>query len=199
MTKPPKKLKRFSPFREPGNQPPGQYEPGITNQRFAELLGYIASYWVHVEEVMIRILHDLLGGKPSGDVPPARQIFRGIANNQARARVMKVLLEQSPTNSGKEPFYDDTINEFMSLNDKRNAYIHGLWYTYQEERIFVCERTTDDFYVMGMREVELKELEELIDATHAFVSKVIRHGHLRRLNDPSLPGKLLPPYPPKGS
>jgi hypothetical protein len=199
MTKPPKepkRPKRFGPIEETWKQPAGSYKPGVLNRQFAELLGYLTGYWTHVEEVMIRILHELLGGQPTGLQPPARQVFRGIPNNQGRARVMKDLLQRWPGNAQKGEFYDRIIDEFMRLNGRRNTFVHGLWYTHDEAgRTFICERTIDDLHVMEMREVELQEIQSLIDDAHTFVSEVVRHDVLLRRGQP-LPGTRLPPRPP---
>jgi hypothetical protein len=63
------------------------------------LVGQIAAYWVAVEEEMIELLRDLIGG---GKELPARQIFRSIVSNDARRKLLVALLEQAPINRTKD-------------------------------------------------------------------------------------------------
>jgi hypothetical protein len=68
-------------------RPDGSYSSGLWSETHAMLLGQIASYWVVVEEEMIEILRDLIGGDKK---LPARQIFRSIASKgQLEKRVIQ--------------------------------------------------------------------------------------------------------------
>lgn len=104
----------------------GAYRAGITSPEFQSVLGDIVSRWVHLEELMIRFMALLLGNT---ERPPARQIFRSVANNRARIEIMRSLLEESPSNKDKGPEYDAIISEFEAIGKERNKYVHGLWWT----------------------------------------------------------------------
>jgi hypothetical protein len=124
-------------------------------------LGAIVSRWSHVEEFMTRVLGDLLG-VTSGAVP-LRQMFRSIINAQTRITVMRNLLERAPRNRDKGPEYDELLDEFSAVNGLRNKYIHGLWSTHRGSgAVYFAEPTTDDFWFLTSRKIELQELEAVL-------------------------------------
>jgi hypothetical protein len=54
--------RRYGKQRPPGpNNPDGRYSSGLWNEKFALLIGQLATYWPLVEDKMIGILGDLLG------------------------------------------------------------------------------------------------------------------------------------------
>jgi len=132
-------------------------------------LGQIASFWPHLEDAMIEIMRDLLG---SDRHMPARQIFRAIISNQARKKVMVALLEKSRLNRDKTVFYDETIQEFSALAGKRNDYLHGLWWTFEDGRVFLSKESLDDFHFLDRREVKLAELVAVFKQMDAFHAKI---------------------------
>jgi hypothetical protein len=115
---------------------------------------------------MIGILGDLIGdfNKSSAGIPigPARQIFRSLSSNQARKMVMMSLLERGIINNKLNRFYDDAIDEFSKLNSLRNTYIHGLWWTHEDGRMFLAEETIDDFHFFDARQVKYEEVQEVL-------------------------------------
>src|ERR1700730_18687698 len=90
--KPSKHLKRYTPKPPNDDALEGHYKPGILNEGFAALFGRNISIWVHVEDLMIGVLQDLLGG---GKRAPARQIFHSIVSNQARMNLLRTCLQRS--------------------------------------------------------------------------------------------------------
>jgi hypothetical protein len=70
---------------------------------------------------------------------------------------MLSLLQRSAINRDKEAFYDEVLNEFDKLNGKRNAYLHGIWYTHRDGRIYLSERSIDDFHFLDAREMNTKK------------------------------------------
>src|SRR5688572_20568290 len=107
-----KPLKRYGPPTSI-NTPHGGYKSGVWSDKHAMLLGQLAAQWPHVEEAMIDILHELLGG--SGGLP-TRQIFRSIPNNAAREKLMTALLELGEVNQKKDVTYEGIISRFHGLN-----------------------------------------------------------------------------------
>src|SRR4051812_43667581 len=76
--------KRYSPLENEQYDciPHGTYHVGIQNPDFAITLGQIATFWPHVEEAMIVLMRDLLGGSTT---TPARQIFQALIPTRVRA------------------------------------------------------------------------------------------------------------------
>ena len=105
---------------------------GIKDPEIAASLGFMISYWSQVEERMIWFLNALLRGER--DTTPvamqaARLIFRSIAAESARIKVMTALLEMAPHNAERGQNFDEVLDEFSTLNHLRNKYVHGLWRT----------------------------------------------------------------------
>lgn len=155
-----------------GNTVDGHYRSGLWNEKIVSAIGQIATYWPHVEEGMIEILRELLGGHKE---LPARQVFRSIINQQARIQVLTALLEQSWLNRHKDQFYDDIIGEFAGLNKKRNEYVHGLWWTHDSDRVFLCVEAIDDGSFLDGREVTYKEVEAVFLRMSALSAKLVAH------------------------
>jgi hypothetical protein len=151
-SKPPKRYDSPKQQEHP-KLPDGTWQAGVNNNEFREVLGQIVGYWPHVEDQMIEIMGLLLG-----DRTPARQVFRAIVANQSRIKVMRALLERSQHNITKGAEYDEIISEFDSLVNKRNAYLHGLWYTHHSGRVFLAESSIDDGHWFEQREVPIEEL-----------------------------------------
>jgi hypothetical protein len=159
MTKP-KRFSNIQPKPNATSMPAGSYNAAITNVAFGATFGHMASLWVHIEDRMIDVLTELLGGNAA---LPSRQIFRSIVAVQARIKVMRRLLQRTELNDKKDKIYDEVINEFAALNDSRNAFLHGLWYTHESGNVYFVEESVDDLSVFHAREVTAQEIEILIN------------------------------------
>jgi hypothetical protein len=135
------------------------FKPGLLCAKFAKEMGTIVTLWPHVEEGMIAILRALLGGHATA---PARQIFRSIVSERARIQMMTTLLQKTYLNQTKGNFYDDVIAEFDRLNGKRNAYVHGLWWTREDGRLFLTNDLVGDHHFYRSREVPFSEIRETV-------------------------------------
>ena len=167
--KPSKPLKRYA-LKPPNNDAPeGHYKAGILNEGFAALFGRNISIWVHVEDLMIGVLQDLLGSKAA----PARQIFHSIVSNQARKSLLLTCLQRSKINAKKTDIYETIIQQFSNLNAKRNGLLHGLWYTHESGRVFLSESAVDDTHYFNSREVKIEELEEMDKAMGRLSSTIM--------------------------
>jgi hypothetical protein len=157
-----KKPKRYPPGRikHPPIPTNGSYETGVTEPKMAAILGQMATYWPQVEDAMIDLFHDLVGGQ---DELASRLIFKTLINPQARIKVLKRLLERSPLNKDKGAAYDEVIKQFSDLNDARNSYLHGLWQTFEDKRTFLAELSLDEDYFMHQREVTHDEIEAVFN------------------------------------
>jgi hypothetical protein len=167
-----KKRKRFSDIEAQFNTayvPQGGYETGITEQVFAAKFGNMATRWPHIEDLMIGVFTELLGGDAS---LPTRQIYRSIISPQSRIKVLRSLLQRTELNQRKDPIYDEVIDEFSSLNDQRNTYLHGLWHTHESGRVFFIEASQDEMSIFQNREVHLNEIDEFIDRLDALENRI---------------------------
>ena len=152
-------LVRFSNVRDPvigrTPQPDGHYTGQLTNPDFLSLIAEIVTYLPQIEERMVRFMAVLIGDNST----PSRQIFHSLRSEEARITIMRALLEQAPRNKDKGQEYDDIIDLFASVKNKRNTYAHGLWHTHESGRVFLQEATLDDLGFLDKREVQKGELE----------------------------------------
>jgi hypothetical protein len=101
-----------------------------------------------------------------------RQIYRSIISPQSRIKVLRSLLQRTELNQRKDPIYDEVIDEFSSLNDQRNTYLHGLWHTHESGRVFFIEASQDEMSIFQNREVHLNEIDEFIDRLDALENRI---------------------------
>jgi hypothetical protein len=149
------------------------YEMGVQNDHFAALLGKLTAYWPHVEEQMICVLRDLIAGHTRA---PARQIFRSVISEAVRIRIMTALLEHSPDNAGKNQFYDKVIFDFRSLNSKRNAMVHGIWWTRDDGKMFVSKESLDEYSGDSKgRQLPIKEVSAIIKKMETLIKRLSSH------------------------
>jgi hypothetical protein len=148
------------------------YQEGILNDGFAALLGKLTAYWPHVEERMICVMRDLIAGHAQ---VPARQIFRSVISEAARIKIMAALLERSPSNSTKGKFYDHVIFSFRTLNSKRNAMVHGLWWTRDDGKMFMARKSLDEYSSDKGREVPASEVHAALKKMVMLVKRLKLH------------------------
>ncbi len=119
--------RRNIPERRP---PKDGWTAGIQSPEHAQLVGQVVTYLPHLEEMMIAVLSRLLGHPPI-DNGPARQVFRAVESERARIALMKALLQDAFINVDKPKLFDDVIDLFQSVKDKRNTFAHALWFTHE--------------------------------------------------------------------
>ncbi|MDN3572097.1 hypothetical protein [Methylobacterium longum] len=136
--------------------PPGRYSQGLHLEHFVLEIGRIVTTFPILEQGMIAVLEDLLGGSA-----PARQIFFSIVNQQARVKVMRSLLEQSSINEDKSMWYDRILDEFSGISGSRNDYAHGLWWTLDGKRAFISTDESKSTAMFQWREVTLNEIQNV--------------------------------------
>lgn len=187
------KPKRYQINPNNPNRPDGTYATGLWNERYTFMIGRLTTYWPCVEDAMIGILEDLMGGRNT----PARQIFRSIYSNQARRKIMLALLQRSKINLDKDSYYDNILDEFAKLNKNRNSYVHGMWYTrppFPTGDVFLSEESVDDHHWLEARPVPYKEIEQVMLRMTRLNTKVqLRH---KRPQDEQLPPPWQDKRPP---
>ena len=153
------------------NTPPsktiaGSKEGIVKDATIAKLIGEILVAWPHFEDEMISVFHNLLGAK-LGDLETARLIFSTLVNQRVRIKVMQQLLTRSRLNKDKKEDYEIILSEFEKLNDQRNKYVHGLWWTHE----------SGDTYI---------QTDNSVFFTHAIYQKITKADlefFLKRLNN----------------
>lgn len=164
---------------------------GIRDPKMAAIFGWMMSYWPHVEEQIIFIFEELISGKnvvftdtarkdAQNDTAisrASREIFLNITNNQSRIKIMRSLL-LAPHNAERQELYDEIIDEFYSLNDQRNQYIHGRWmWTDQDKTLSFWAPSAEQFLHLEPRHVTEKELSLVFNRMRALFEKIgRRHG-----------------------
>lgn len=168
--------------RHPGA---GTYHSGLTNPRMSAFLGELTTLWPHVEEAMI-VLMQILIGDVSGS--SSRKIFRSIVAQKTRIDVLKALLEETARNKTRDSRYDDAIEEFASLNGLRNKYLHGLWWTKQENgKAYFAEASTEDFSFASSRIIQDGELNNVIKRMGKLLRQIYDLRHEETSSQSELP------------
>ena len=165
-TKPQKREQKKKPKRYPPERGPRETlkemssRTGVTNPEMAQILGQMALFWPQVEDAMIDVFEDLIGG-PRG--VPSRLIFKSLINPQTWIKVLTTLLQRAPINAKKSEVYDEVIREFTALNKVRNDYLHGLWETREDNTTVVATLSLDDDYFLDQRTVAFAEVKSIFD------------------------------------
>ena len=165
-TSPPatKAKRRWTNAQRAVSTPPGELKGAIGDPEIAGLLGRICVAWPHLENEMISVFGELLGVARDDSWTP-RLAFTAIINQKTRIDVMRELLERSPHNTGKSDEYDFFIDEFKKLNDLRNKYVHGRWWTHDSGDIYLQSDNSESFAQAEYRKVTVKELWTYLRAT----------------------------------
>lgn len=192
-----KPLTRYGSPRKPvqraSKQPDGHYKLGLRDERYLRTIGQIATYFPLIENSMVEILGDLLGG----DHGTGRQVFYSITNQNIRIKVMTALLEKSSVNQKKDDWYDRVISDFAGISSSRNDYVHHIWWTHNSGRIFLAAPSVDDFSWHEGREVTLSELVGVADRMGDLLHRLQMHRAKQfeaRMQRLALQQKHLQPY-----
>jgi hypothetical protein len=121
---------------------------------------------------MICVLRDLIAGHAR---VPARQIFRSVISEAARIKIMTALLEHSPENASKGQFYDNVISSFRTLNSKRNAMVHGLWWTRDDGKVFIAKESLDEYATSKGRLVSAREVRFILKKMATLLKQLALH------------------------
>lgn len=168
MSKP---LRRWTNARPARTMPTGQGSGSIKDPEIAELLGRICVAWPHFEDEMISVFQDLLGVQ-HGDHDTARLLFTAVVNQKIRIDLMCELLERSRHNRDKSEKYDFIIEEFKKLNELRNKYVHGRWWTHESGNTYLQSDNSVLFTHVEYRKVTKKELQSFLDRLNVLWRKV---------------------------
>lgn len=133
----------------------GAWSAGLWNEAHAALLGRIAGSMPQVEDLMADLTARLLGDPAM----PGRAVFRGLASDGERVRVLRALLEDTPGNIAKGADFDAAIAGYAAARRRWRTYVHGLWYTHENGRTFLAAPgRADAATFLVAREVRTAEL-----------------------------------------
>ncbi len=100
-------------------------------------------------------------------------ILRTIRSPKGRYDVMKGLLEKAPVNKAKDQEHDRILAEFWSINQRRNAYVHGHWYTSDENYSSWLLEPNDDDHGFGLTDARPVARDELVGVIER-IDKLVR-------------------------
>ncbi len=167
-----KKLQRWKQSPSPKPVVTGERRGVIEDKEISLLLANIYVAWPHLEDEMISVLDKLLGVE-RGDLNTARLIFTSLVNQKVRIDVMRDLLEGSWHNRDKDEIYDEILNEFKKLNELRNKYVHGKWWTHENGDTYLQSDNSLSFRYAQPRKVTKKELQLFFERINALWGKVM--------------------------
>jgi hypothetical protein len=175
----------------------GAWSAGLWNEENAALLGRIAGSMPQVEDLMADLTARLLGDPAM----PGRAVFRGLAGDTERVKVLRTLLEQAPANIAKGADFDTAISGYAGARRRWRAYLHGLWYTHENGRTFLAAPGGSDAATfLVAREVRTAELQaELARLTElgAALVRLTRPEAAARAPAAAPPGAKRKPRPPE--
>jgi hypothetical protein len=173
----------------------GAWSAGLWSETHAALLGRIAGLMPQVDELMADLTARLLGDAAL----PGRTIFRGLAGDEQRMKVLRALLGQAPGNANRADI-EAAIAGYQGARRRWRAYLHGLWYTHENGRTFLAAPGgADAATFLVAREVKATELEaELarLTALGAALPRLARAQRAGRAPTPvprAAPGKRRQP------
>ncbi|MEK7874875.1 MAG: hypothetical protein AAB325_01645, partial [Pseudomonadota bacterium] len=101
-----------------------------------------------------------------------RLIFTAIVNQKIRIDVMRTLLHRSRVNRQMDRIFDEIIDEFQRLNDLRNNYVHGRWWTHENGDTYLQIDNSELPTHVVYRKVTKSELEDYSQRLALFGGKV---------------------------
>ena len=167
-----KTLRRWKNTAFEHSVPAGGRTGLVDNKEIAALLAQLCVAWPHFEDQMISVFRDLLGSQ-RGDSETARLVFTSLVNQKIRIDLMRALLERSRLNKDKGVVYDEVLDEFKKLNDLRNRYVHGRWWTHENGDTFLQSDNSVPFTHVKYRKVTAKELQLFLSRLKTLWGRVL--------------------------
>jgi hypothetical protein len=122
----------------------GSADLGLHDDEMAIKFAALVTEFVYLERAMEVVFSRLLGT----DNLTATQLCQKVISPTTRVQMMRTLLHHGRQNATKSSVYDEIIDEFQAVSLLRNQYVHGLWETADDGRIYLV-RPRDDPYALG--------------------------------------------------
>jgi hypothetical protein len=149
----------------------GNFSASLADREIAYALAMIVVHYSHAEEELIELMYVLIGSQDRG---VARQIFRAVTSDKARLDILRSLLEKTQRNAERAREFDDALKAFEVVKQKRNHWIHGLWYTHEDSgATYLSDDMTHDIPFIRSKPVKLADLESCVREIFA-VMAIIR-------------------------
>lgn len=151
-----------------------KWRAGIGSPTFATLFTDITTEFEHVEFFMERLLAILLGNAPD-DTDHARTIYRTLRNPSTRLELLRAMIEKCPKNAKLGDEYDAVLSRYDTARQRRNDYVHGLWWTDDESRVFLAKvsSSTSPHPILAAVRVREDSLQEHIQDQRQFRDALI--------------------------
>ncbi|HET7715760.1 MAG TPA: hypothetical protein VFK86_09045 [Bauldia sp.] len=164
----------------------GAWQAGLWNDHHAALLGKIAAAMPQVEELATDLAAQLLG-EPA---LPGRTIFRGLAGEATRLKVLRALLDGAGA-GGRRRAIDAAVSDYAAARRKWRSLLHGLWYTHENGRTFLAAPSGDEAAsFLVAREVKTTELEAELARLTALTEALLGLAHPgARIRTPARDGR----------
>lgn len=186
-TKP--KIRRHGTSALRPEMPQGGAVGTINDPDIALALARVVSSFVHLEAQLASPLAELAGC----DMQTAGYMLRAIKSPRGRVDLLRELLTKAPRNKERVAAWDELIAEFWRINGRRNAYVHGYWWTHEDGSTWLAEEAEHGISMLAARAVSGQELEQLSAEIGACLLRVVSWRWLIE-TQPQLP---TPPPEPK--
>jgi hypothetical protein len=111
-------------------QPPGFYQIGIWNTKFASQFAEFTAAWPRLETLMAQVYEEVTDCAKE----PERTLLRSVSNADNRLSILRMLIGQRRED---RLFLSEAVEEFAALHALYKQYRDGMWWTFQDGRVFV--------------------------------------------------------------
>jgi hypothetical protein len=150
--------------------PPGISTGTIEDAEIAVLLAQVVATFVHLENFMAFPLARLSGC----DERTSGYMLRSVKSPRGRVDLMRELLTKDPRNQDLGEQWDEVLAEFWRINQRRNAYVHGQWWSHGDGSTWLVEQDEHGLSVLAARTVKKEELHALRAAIKGCVGLILK-------------------------
>lgn len=144
-------------------RPAGFYQVGIWNSKFASHFAEIAAAWPKLEHLMARVFDEVTTCAKE----PERTILRSVSNLENRLAILRMLIGRRRED---RLFLSEAVEEFAALSVLHKQYLGGMWWTYQDGRVFVEPRACTQS--RELKEVKPADVESFVERTKLLASQL---------------------------
>ena len=172
MNTPPQRKRHSFQFKAPEHGRSGTFAYTINDPEIGLALAKVVAEFNSVESFMSQVLAALMGAE---DDEAAGYILRSVIAPRARFDILKNLLEKAPRNRERDATYDELLAEYKAISGKRNAYVHGHWFSCLEDgSTWISEQDEHGFAFLESRPIGVEELIDLHERIGALLSSIVR-------------------------
>lgn len=143
-------------------RPAGFYQVGIWNNKFASHFAEIAAVWPQLEKFMTQLFEDVTACAKE----PERAILRSVSNPENRLAILRMLVGRRRDD---RLFLNEAVEEFAALHGLYRQYRDGMWWTYQDGRVFVEPKACA--HSRELKEIKPSDIESFVERTKLLASQ----------------------------